>query len=554
MIRKKFQQAVDRLQEPLQHEQEFETKAVTVPDVSALCLIDALAAMCDAVHDMRYTAIEPVAMLDALDDYDRVISSGLNKRIQERRLGLSLPPTEEDIEVSGLCIELHTHLANGYKSAIPNLRGGEHARKETEQFLRAACGAIHHLKRALVSAYECYRVEPKGIWVAIHRIYARACQLDLHNACATQTDERGTQDLNIARIYKQALLLGLCNPYQLPFRIIHTVDSSLEKWADHAELSVEHGERASRCRFLIDPNLDRPGVPLLSQRGMDMSADHWILDTTAVAAELREEMQTLIKNFAKSAKRLDSFNNFAMLEMLRALIGRWGSHRVRGSQRKKHGGYCDLAIGMNSVSYVVNGMKSYEVYNEPANITVGDNVFRGSFGEQQAKQKGDVRLSKSWQIADVSQSGFRLTLQKSEKAQIQMNELIAVRPRDLSMGWLTGLVQWARYNEDGELDIGARTLSTEARPVSVSVFTLSHEASRGYTMGLFLPERNDSDPMVIIPAGLYHPNRVFAVRFEDGEQTVRVNRLIMSTRAFDWFEVHIDNTDREYMLRAVLPH
>jgi hypothetical protein len=209
---------------------------------------------------------------------------------------------------------------------------------------------------------------------------------------------------------------------------------------------------------------------------------------------------------------------------------------------------------MNSVSYVVNGLKSYEVYNEPAQINIGDNVIRGSFGSQQAKQHKDVRLSESWQIADVSQTGFRLMLPESGKAQVQMNELIAVRPRDLSMGWLTGLIQWARYNEDGSLDIGARTLSTDARPVSVSVFTLSQEASRDYTLGLYLPGSGAQDPMIIIPAGLYHPNRVFSVRFEDGEQTVNVNRLIMSTRAFDWFEVRVQNTDREHMLRSILPH
>jgi hypothetical protein len=209
---------------------------------------------------------------------------------------------------------------------------------------------------------------------------------------------------------------------------------------------------------------------------------------------------------------------------------------------------------MNSVSYVVNGLKSYEVYNEPAQINVGENVIRGSFGGQQEKQRGNVRLSESWQIADISETGFRLMLPESGQSQIQMNELIAVRPRDLSMGWLTGLIQWARYNEDGSLEIGARTLSADARPVSVSVFTLSHEATRSYTLGLFLPETEAEDPMIIIPAGLYHPNRVFSVRFEDGEQTVSVNRLIMSTRAFDWFEVRIENTDREHMLRSILPH
>ncbi len=552
MVRKKYQQAVARLQEPLQKTNS--NPAVNPPDVSSLELIDALATMCDAVYELQNAHMDPLLLLDVLDDHDRVINAGLSKRVQERRLGLSLPPTREDMKLSGLSIELHTHLANGYKSAIPNLGHGEHLRTATDQFLRAACGAISHLKYALLSAYESYRVEPQGIWNAIHRIYARACQLDLQDACASQAEDHRIKDLNISRSYKQALLLGLSNPYQLPFRVIFTVDEALQRWADQAQLSVSVLPQSNRCRFLIDPNIDRPGIPLLSRRGMDESAEHWILDTTAVANSLKEEMRLLINKFARPKKRLDSFNNFATLEMLRALIGRWSSHRVRGSERKKRSGYCDLAIGMNSISYVVNGLKSYEVYNEPAQINVGDNVIRGSFGGQQAKQRADVRLSESWQIADISQTGFRLMLRESGHAQIQMNELIAVRPRDLSMGWLTGLIQWARYNEDGTLEIGARTLSTDARPVSVSVFTLSHEASRSYTLGLFLPGGDATDPMIIIPAGLYHPNRVFSVRFEDGEQTVSVNRLIMSTRAFDWFEVRIEHTNREHMLRSILPH
>ncbi len=552
MVRQKYHQAVERLQEPLQPVDA--DPPVTPPDVSSLALLDALTSMCDAVYELQNAHTDPLVFLDVLDEHDRVISGVLSKRVQERRLGLSLPPTPEDMKLSGLYIELHTHMANAYKSAIPNLGNGEHLRGATDQFLRAACGAISHLKLALLSAYEGYRVEPQGIWNAIHRIFARACQLDLQDVCASQADEHGVKDLNISRSYRHALLLGLCNPYQLPFRVIHTVDEALRQWVDKAQISVSPLSGSNRCRFLIDPNIDRPGIPLLSRRGMDGSSEHWILDTTEVANSLKDEMKLLIEKFAQPKKRLDSFNNFAKLEMLRALIGRWSSHRVRAAERKKLSGYCDLAIGMNSVSYVVNGLKSYEVYNEPAQINVGDNVIRGSFGGQQAKQRTDVRLSESWQIADISQSGFRLMLPEAGQSQVQMNELIAARPRDLSMGWLTGLIQWARYNEDGTLEIGARTLSTEARPVSVSVFTLSHEASRGYTLGLFLPGSEAKDPMIIIPAGLYHPNRVFSVRFEDGEQTVTVNRLIMSTRAFDWFEVRIEFTDRERMLRSILPH
>ncbi len=552
MVRQKYHQAVVRLQEPLKKTNT--DHPVTPPDVSSLELVDALATMCDVVYELQNAHMDPLLLLDVLDDHDRVIAAGLSKQVQERRLGLSLPPTPKDVKLSGLCIELHTHMANGYKSAIPNLGNGEHLRVATDQFLRAACGAISHLKLALLSAYESYRVEPQGIWNAIHRIYARACQLDLQDTCASLADEHRTKDLNISRSYKHVLLLGLSNPYQLPFRVIYTVDEALRKWTDQAQLSVSPVSGTNRCRFLIDPNIDRPGIPLMSRRGMDGSAEHWVLDTSDVASSLKGEMKLLINKFSRPKKRLDSFNNFAKLEMLRALIGRWSSHRVRGSERIKRSGYCDLAIGMNSVSYVVNGLKSYEVYNEPAQINVGDNVIRGSFGGQQAKLRANVRLSESWQIADISQTGFRLMLPESGQAQIQMNELIAVRPRDLSMGWLTGLIQWARYNEDGSLEIGARTLSTDARPVSVSVFTLSHEASRGYTLGLFLPGGDAKDPMIIIPAGLYHPHRVFAVRFEDGEQTVSVSRLIMSTRAFDWFEVHIDKTDREHMLRSILPH
>jgi hypothetical protein len=524
------------------------------PDVSSLELIEALVTMCDAVYELQKLHMDPLLLLDVLDDHDRMINVSLSKRVQERRLGLSLPPSQEDMKLSGLCIELHTHMAIGYKSAIPDLGNGEHQRRAAGQFLRAACGAMAHLKLALLSAYESYRVEPKGIWNAIHRIYARACQLDLQDACPSHADE-DRDDLNICRRYKHVLLLGLSNPYQLPFRVIYTVDKALQEWTSQAQLSVSPIPGNNRCRFLIDPNIDRPGIPLLSHRGMDGAAEHWILDTTDVANSLKDEMKLLIDDFATPKRRLDSFNQFAEMEMLRALIGRWNSHRVRGSERKKCSGYCDLAIGMNSVNYVVKGLSSYEVYNELAQINVDDNVIRGSFGGQQAKQRADVRLSDSWQIADISETGFRLVLPSSGQAQVQMNELIAARPRDLSLGWLTGLIQWARYNEDESLEIGARTLSTDARPVSVSVFALADEASRNYTPGLFLPPDDAEDPMIIIPAGLYHPNRVFSVRFEDDEeQTVSVNRLIMSTRAFDWFEIRIQYADRERMLRTILPH
>ncbi len=520
---------------------------IGLPDTSSLDLVEAITATRNAVDNLQNAAMDPFELLEALDRYDAAISAGLGKRVTSRRLGMSLPLTAADYEVSDLCIELYTELANGYKSALPNLGNGHHLRHAADQFIRAACGTITSLKHAILCAYETYRVEPSGIWRTIHRVYARSRQLNLNDVGASRLDQGGTKYVNITRSYKHVLLLALSNPYQLPFRIVHNVDDALREWADLAQLSPTPLPGNNRVLFLIEPAMDRPAVQLLSQQGLDQSNVHWILDTTNLAAEVRNEMKKLVENYGKNPSRLDSFASFAQLEMLRSLVGLWGSRRMRGSERKKTTTYCDVAIGMNSVTYAVNGLKSFEVYNDSAHFELGKNVIRGTFGRLQAEQSNVVHLSKSWQIADVSDKGFRLILTDPDRQHIQVNELIAIRPRDLSQGWLTGLVKWARCKEAGELEIGIRTISTEARPVSVRTFELSDDSIRSYSLGLFLPAAEDSDPMAIIPSGLYCPKRSLALRSAENEQIARVVRLIMSTRAFDWFAIQFeDDTHDKY--------
>ena len=503
------------------------------PTVSGLR--GSIATLCDTISKLSSTYSDSKSLLAALDDHENHIIEELDKRVKERRLGLSLPLTKKELELTDLSIALHVHVAEAYASILPDTVNGGLGKKQRAQMLRAGYGAIHHYKHALMYAYGSYRVEPKGVWNGIHRIYQHTRHIDPDPRRAAQPPSESAKDPDIERSYKHVLLLGLSNPYQLPFRGVYEIDTALYRWSDLARLSVTPVNQPNHCLFVIDAALDRPGVPLLSQRGVDGSEGDWVLDTTKLAFTLKKELKTLMEEIEANKKRLDSSSNFTMLEIYRSMVGRWGTHRLRGAERKRLHTFCDLAIGVNAISHAISGHKSFEVYNQPA---------------QSPEQP---ELSEGWQIADISESGFRLKLMKPDRSQISVNELIAVRPVDLTMDWLTGLVRWARRGAEGSLEIGARTISTDSQRVSVSTNTLTQQRNRAYIPGLFLPQR-ETNPTMIVATGCLDTNSTFAVLFENGEKTFVVNRFILSTPVFDWIEVHGESQDFEYARRMDLPH
>ncbi len=455
-----------------------------------------------ALQSAKTPATELVQALDGLAER---VDRQLTNPYRGRRVILSLPLPQSELALTQVLIDLHSHLAQGYRS-VPLRLPGTQPDTEFELVVRAASGAMRHLTRTLLYTYEGYRAAPERTWRDVHTIYDRIRRLQLQNSPAPRTS------YTLAHVYKQSLLLGLSGPYELPFGVITSIVAHLPAWSEHAQLTTKLSRGAERCVFMIDPTLDKPAVPLLSHAVAPQFGEHLFFDTSDLGCFLEAQAEALTKAFHWDKDNPQhNFFQLQRLDMLRSLVRRWKTHRIRSSRRRRCASYCEVVFGVQSVCRSVEG-------GAPRDST-------------------RATPPNHWRVSDFSDHGFRLTLARFDARPIDVNELVALRLVEISPAWHIGLILWARTSGPEDLEIGVRTISRHARPVTVRSLSSTGGQRRQRYSALYLPATDRTGASLILPGGAWDPDRAFAMKDGEAEHRIEMKRLIMATPAFEWFEV-----------------
>lgn len=505
------------------------------PDVHSVELHHGIELLRAAVSKLEGGGIEPMRLLKALDPFSEIIVQQLCQAYRSRYIGMSLPLSKEAESLADTLIDLHRAIAGTYKAIFGQITDDELLDNAmVESALQAAHGAQYHLMQALLLAYESYRAEPSGIWREIHGIYQHARSSGIENNPVPDANK-----LTLKKAYKHALLLGLSNPYHFPFRVIHKINRMLPVWVEKVKLSARLPSSANRCVFLVDAMLDIPAVPLLSNSAIPRFGDHLFLETIDLAGDLRRQMRMLVNEAAQDeCLNIDRVAKIEGLKTLRLLVKRWASHHIRSSKRTMRHTDCDLAIGTISVTQAIKDHFMRKDIEAPTDIILSEDIEQTGFSQQLARHRNVIHVSSDWQIRDSSAHGFRLTFSSSQESKIQVNELVAVKPREGDQRWLTGLVQWARVGGNRTLEIGVRTLARDARPVSVTSYATWKEAKAVYILALLLPGTDKSSESMIIPrTELFDPGLTVVNYIDDGEWTMKLNRLISAAPSFYWYQI-----------------
>ncbi len=486
------------------------------------------------INKLETTRIEPAHQLEITDRLGRIMIQQLGPAYRNRYPKNSLSQSRDPESLVDSLIDLHREIARQYRITFRLLAGDTPLDEDAiAPRLKAAYGALVHHKQALLIAYENYRMEPEGIWREIHNTYQQIRTSDLEYIRVP-----GTADLTIEKVYKHTVLLGLSNPFHLPFRAINKIDKTLSVWLKKATLSDRLTSVRNRCVFLIDALLDAPAIPLLSDTGIPRFREYLFLETFNLALDLRRRLGSLADDTSQhSGISIEQLAKLEEVKTLRLLVKRWGSHKIRSSKRTAHHARCDLAIGTLSVTHAIRTVAD-NVRREPTDIVLSEDIEQTGFSQRMARHRNVFQVSGDWQIRDSGDHGFRLTFASSQESRIQVNELVAVKPRDGSQDWLTGFVQWARIDGNRVLEIGVRTLSPDARPVSIHSYTTWKGAKGVSFLALLLPATTASPESIIIPATELYDADIDVVGCSDnGAWTIRLKRMISAEPSFYWYEI-----------------
>ena len=229
----------------------------------------------DSLHEHNTANFAPDQRINLLSCYLEPVAS-LNRELLKHRMGLSLPLPQAALRVTNALRQLYQEFALGYQIAVNEITARNDLKVDdpmTMTLAKAMYGVTYCLNQVLRCAYESYRLVPLGTWKQLHKVFqlARTCGVDTEEFVGV--DGRA---VSIAREYKRALLLGLSEPYQLPFRRVNTIFHCLNQWAAHARLLYAiDKDSGPECLFIVDTDSDHPAIPCLSPTKSIVRSEIW---------------------------------------------------------------------------------------------------------------------------------------------------------------------------------------------------------------------------------------------------------------------------------------
>ncbi len=459
--------------------------------------------------------------------------------LQKEYVGRPLPLFSNNKMQAEQNRRIHEELATGYKHIVLNLvySGKIKADGKPDSFLATAIErAITSLTEVLVKSYLCYSETPAGIWQEIHQLYlfaeysgnAGVEVKDPHNTAMVMT--------SVTNRYKQALLVGLSNPYHLSVHVVEKVNHYLDRWALLAQLGQAKQINEGFCQFLIDQHYDDAGKLFFSDIIIEDCNQCRALYTQELVKHIHTQLTDLQAGNEPKADGLEAgFYNGTVESLLIPLINAWGVNPKRQFPRKHAPDTrLDVAIGIKPVNYSLNG--GYILV--PSSQFVAPMPQRTSIGKQPEihKQDPNIIISK-WQVSDESASGIALINKDVKNDKIRVGELSAYKPSNKKHGWEIGVIRWMKSVSDTDIEIGIQRLAPKAKPIVIKLISEDGRES-DFLPAIILPEITamKQQQSLIIHKGIFKQGRELYVDDGASLRKIQATKLLEETPIFSRFE------------------
>lgn len=493
------------------------------------------------IHEMltglNRSALKTSMRLKLLDIYREPVTY-IVQSLSAPRYHLSIPLGARDRNIVEKLASLVNEMAFGYKIVVTDLAGRT---SPGEDLAIAVHRAIRHLCLRLFVYYNYYLDSPTGVWNELHQLFSYARGHEFSEASINDDTLKSRNNCSITQLYKQALLLGLAQPYRLPHRMINKVELYLQKWAFLGEITRTANPRRRRCRFLIQTNSDQPGVPC-SVVPTGLQTGHFFLNTRPLVRSLHRQLAAIKTGLVPDAGDLgeDFFDDDAAAWLRQSGVA-WGAIAARRYTRVAREGECTLAVGLEAVNFYINGGRPFELHKEPEDhheIT----LHATAFSTQSQRARPQEARQHPVRLRDDSAGGFGLTSVVSEAIQVQVGDLVAIRPgHEDGPEWEIGLVRWLCQGAHNQLRLGVQKLGPGAKAVGVRPVSTDTGHAEPLRLGLSLPEIDilKQPATVIAPRGIFKDERNLFVEDPEALTMIRTRRLIERTHSLDWFQYQV---------------
>lgn len=392
-------------------------------------------------------------------------------------------------------------------------------------------GAIIH------EHYRARQEQPRGIWLDLHGYYETAEEWGVANEPVNDPLEGEQHVTHCTATYVTLLLIEIASPYSLSVRDQNLIRRWAYLWAPL--VSVHRIESDLEVPpFVVDLQQDRGLHP--AANGM-VGETVRILDTRRLAAQIAQ-VETELKQKVRPAQLgLGEETSAHVRKLLAKVTPPWTQSAIpRRFRRYAASGRALVCSGFENIHQAISGA----AFTQPeAARTYSRKDFEdmATFRHMVEPEKTlHVRQRNAdfpvdeWEVINHSANGFRLSRTLAGQKMFH-NQLLAVRPHD-GENYLLGIASWLmQESSEGSLVLGVSVLP--GVPSAVAVRPNDAPAGNGepFVRAFLLPELPaiGARASLVLPAGLYRPERDFSLYANGLFQTVTLKSLLHRGHDFD---------------------
>ena len=420
----------------------------------------------------------------------------------------SHPLTGDALESAKASLILAAELVTAYKHVLAH----EAQKRILLTGNRLLIALIHRClqctARVLINSYLSYAPVPARTWHDAHAIYVFARGRGLHQTPIASDTPEATPE----RLYVQALLLALANPYGFLPGQLGQVLQYLQEYSHWTKLTdVAPVHRLAKAVAIVPVGHDFP--PFSANKGGNIDGSKLFLLTFDLAFQIQEQLRALdAGGSAPTAIGTDSAAVAQYTNLLRRLLRQWAIPPARQFNRLPSRARVVMCAGLPAVWQYSRGTHS-NVANAPTGLPP----------------------MHSCQVINHTPAGYALRQIDSSNAPLRIGDLIALRVEGRS-ALQVAMVRWFRNTLRGSgLEFGCELL-TDTPEAAAAQAEGSDNAP--YLHVVLLPDegQDGSPPMALVPAGAFEVEQAIILRKGGNSGTVVLTKLVDQGPGFELFE------------------
>lgn len=474
--------------------------------------------------------------LTLLDVYNDPINFVL-KALEDDFLRPNRRATDRKGIRDNIAIDMLNTMALGYKMVVIDALNQKKLWGQDKLVASAIQRAIRSLSQLIIIHFLTYTEITSGIWNEIYQLYIYAEENKLADISVKETNNH---EISPAVCFKQILLTGLISAYGLRSAEIMSVYRYLEFHAQTVRLGNIKKVPDPYGHFVINLRSDDRAYPYAQLRKIK-TVENWRLISTH---ELLIIITHDIKSLREGKKPTDIglaniHSGNRCIELLKHLHVCWGTAAMRHHRRKTTKGSIHIVNGIKAIYYYLNGKKPFnpDKYTKPVDensihITNQSDSFSRRSAETFSKCKFDLLNS--------SEGGMAIHTQTAEKLPMQVGQIIGIEISDNK--WNLGIIRWFHNKGKQKLEAGIQYVAKNAKAITVRS-SVGDKIETEFREGIMFTKTDLESKAVthvlLVPTGLFKPERQLKVDLGDEIIDVVNDGLIESSRFFDQVRIRV---------------